>query len=187
METRMTQPVLVGDHLVLRTATEEAEIDQLRQTLNQGHYLMAGRPADHVLWQGIYRTDTEADCPEHVAVPCWGGVAKRPPSGGELSRSRRAQPWKAGASVGADGQSFPAAAGNPGAGPAGGDAGAAGDLQPGMEQPLPAVGPRSSRDSVSSRSASLQSHVVRCHPWVILIVAGQLRVSVRICRAWRVF
>jgi len=77
METLMTKPVLVVDHLVLRTATEEAEIDHLRQALNQGHYLKAGRPAGHVLWQGIYRTDTEADCPELVAVPCWGGAAKR--------------------------------------------------------------------------------------------------------------
>ena len=32
METLMSQPALVGDHLVLRTATEEAEIDHLRQT-----------------------------------------------------------------------------------------------------------------------------------------------------------
>lgn len=77
METLMTKPALVVDHLVLRTATEEAEIDHLRQALNQGHYLMAGRPAGHVLWQGIYRTDTEADCPELVAVLCWGGAAKR--------------------------------------------------------------------------------------------------------------
>ena len=40
METLMTQPALVGDHLVLRTATEEAEIHHLRQTLNEGHYLI---------------------------------------------------------------------------------------------------------------------------------------------------
>ena len=73
----MTKPALVTDHLVLRTATEEAEIDHLRQALNQGHYLKAGRPAGHVLWQGIYRTDTESDCPELVAVLCWGGAAKR--------------------------------------------------------------------------------------------------------------
>ena len=77
METLMTRPALVGDHLVLRTATEEAEIDHLRQTLNEGHYLTAGRLAGHVLWQGIYRTDTESDCPELVAVLCWGGTAKR--------------------------------------------------------------------------------------------------------------
>ena len=66
----MTKPALVADHLVLRTATEKAEIDHLRQALNQGHYLKAGRPAGHVLWQGIYRTDSEADCPELVAVLC---------------------------------------------------------------------------------------------------------------------
>jgi hypothetical protein len=36
--TLMTKPALVVDHLVLRTATEEAEIDILRQALNQGHY-----------------------------------------------------------------------------------------------------------------------------------------------------
>ena len=63
--------------LVLRIATEKAEIDHLRQTLNQGHYLKAERPAGHVLWQGIHRTDSEADCPELVAVLCWGGAAKR--------------------------------------------------------------------------------------------------------------
>jgi hypothetical protein len=57
METLMTQSALVVDHLVLRTATEDAEIDLLRQALNEGHYLKAGRPAGHVLWQGIYRID----------------------------------------------------------------------------------------------------------------------------------
>ena len=72
-----TKPALVVDHLVLRTATEEAELDQLRQALNQEHYLKAGRPAGHVLWQGIYRTDTAADGPELVAVLCWGGAAQR--------------------------------------------------------------------------------------------------------------
>ena len=77
MEALMTKSALIVDHLVLRTATEEAEIDHLRQALNKGHYLQAGRPAGHVLWQGIYRTDTEADCPELVAVLCWGGAAKR--------------------------------------------------------------------------------------------------------------
>ena len=77
MKARLIKPALVADHLVVRTATEEAEIDHLRQVLNQGHYLKAGRPAGHVLWQGIYGTDTEADCPELVAVLCWGGAAKR--------------------------------------------------------------------------------------------------------------
>ena len=73
----MTKPALVAEHLVLRTATEKAEIDHLRQALNQGHYLKAGRPAGHVLWQGIQRTDSEADGPELLAVLCWGGAAKR--------------------------------------------------------------------------------------------------------------
>ena len=73
METLMTKSALVVDHLVLRTATEDAEIDLLRQALNEGHYLKAGRPAGHVLWQGIYRTANETDCPELVAVLCWGG------------------------------------------------------------------------------------------------------------------
>jgi hypothetical protein len=77
METLMTKSALVVDHLVLRTAIQDAEIDLLRQALNEGHYLKAGRPAGHVLWQGIYRTDNETDCPELVAVLCWGGAAKR--------------------------------------------------------------------------------------------------------------
>jgi hypothetical protein len=73
----MTKPSLGVDPLLPRTAAGEAEIDQLRQTLNQGHYLRAGRPAGHVLWQGIHRTDTESGCPELVAVLCRGGAAKR--------------------------------------------------------------------------------------------------------------
>ena len=77
MESLMTKPALVADHLVLRSATQKAEIAPLREALNQGHYLKAGRPAGHVLWQGIYRPDPEADCPELVAVLCWGGAAKR--------------------------------------------------------------------------------------------------------------
>lgn len=77
MEALTTKPALGTDHLVLRTASEEAEITLLRQALNEGHYLKAGRPAGHVLWQGIYRTDNESDCPELVAVLCWGGAAKR--------------------------------------------------------------------------------------------------------------
>lgn len=77
MEALLNKPLLVAGDLLLRTATGEAEIDHLRQLLNQGHYLKAGRPAGHVLWQGIYRADTESDCPEPVAVLCWGGAAKR--------------------------------------------------------------------------------------------------------------
>ena len=77
MEFFATQSALVAERLVVRTATGEAEIDHLRQALNQGHYLQAGRPAGHVLWQGIYRADNETDYPELVAVLCWGGAAKR--------------------------------------------------------------------------------------------------------------
>ena len=71
LESRQTKPCLVADHIVLRTATEDAEINRLRQALNQGHYLKARRPAGHVLWQGIYHSDTGADCPQLVAVLCW--------------------------------------------------------------------------------------------------------------------
>ena len=77
MDALVIHPALIVDHLVLRTATEKAEIAPLRQALNEGHCLKAGRPAGHILWQGIYRTDTEADCPELVAALCWGGAAKR--------------------------------------------------------------------------------------------------------------
>ena len=73
----MTKPALVVDHLVLRTATEEAEIDHLRQALNRGHYLKAGRPAGHVLWQGISAYD-RGGLPELVAVLCWGGAGQAP-------------------------------------------------------------------------------------------------------------
>lgn len=45
METPITKPTLVVDHLVLRTATKESEINHLRQALNQVHYLKAGRAA----------------------------------------------------------------------------------------------------------------------------------------------
>ncbi len=77
MEALIPESALVTDNLTLRSATEEAEIDQLRQALNQGHYLKAGRPAGHVLWQGIYQSDAESGYPELVAVLCWGGAAKR--------------------------------------------------------------------------------------------------------------
>lgn len=50
----MTKPFLAVDHLLLRTAAGETEIDQLRQTLNKGLYLNVGPPAGHVLWQGVY-------------------------------------------------------------------------------------------------------------------------------------
>jgi len=77
MEALMPKSALLTGNLTLRSATEAGEIDHLREVLNQGHYLKAGRPAGHVLWQGIYQTDTEAGYPELVAVLCWGGAAKR--------------------------------------------------------------------------------------------------------------
>ena len=77
MESSLTKSALHTDNLILRTATEHAEIDHLRQVLNEGHYLKAGRPAGHTLWQGIYRTDSDSDYPELVAAICWGGAAKR--------------------------------------------------------------------------------------------------------------
>ena len=77
MEVLMPKAALCTESLTLRSATEKAEIDQLRQALNEGHYLKAGRPAGHVLWQGIYQADTESGYPELVAVLCWGGAAKR--------------------------------------------------------------------------------------------------------------
>ena len=50
------------------------------------------------------------------------------------------KPRLAGACVGADGKSFPSAAGNARAEPIGRDAGLAGNFQPGVEQPLSAAG-----------------------------------------------
>ncbi len=77
MELPTTKPALADGGLILRTATGQAEIDHIRQALNQGHYLKAGRPAGHVLWQGIYQTDGETGQPQLVAALCWGGAAKR--------------------------------------------------------------------------------------------------------------
>ena len=76
MEALMTKPALRTDTLTVRTAYEKAEIHDLRYILNEHHYLQAGRPAGHVLWQGIYRADSEPGYPELVAVLCWGGAAK---------------------------------------------------------------------------------------------------------------
>ena len=45
--------------LHIRTATEPLEISQLRAILDHEHYLKAGRPAGHVLWQGVYQQDPE--------------------------------------------------------------------------------------------------------------------------------
>jgi hypothetical protein len=42
-----------------RTATKPLEVIQLRAVLNDEHYLPVGRPAGHVLWQGVYQKDPE--------------------------------------------------------------------------------------------------------------------------------
>ena len=67
-----------GDQtLLLRTATEAFEIQQLRGALSDQHYLGAGKAAGHVLWQGVYRQDSENPAPRLLAVLCWAGAAKR--------------------------------------------------------------------------------------------------------------
>ena len=63
--------------LHIRTATEPLEISQLRAVLDHEHYLKAGRPAGHVLWQGVYQQDPEEGSNQLVAVLCWAGAAKR--------------------------------------------------------------------------------------------------------------
>jgi len=74
-----SRPSLVeaGSDLVIRSATEELEISQLRAVLDAEHYLKAGRPAGHVLWQGAYLRNEEEGRWKLVAVFCWGGAAKR--------------------------------------------------------------------------------------------------------------
>jgi hypothetical protein len=62
---------------VIRTATQPLEISQLRAVLDEQHYLKAGRPAGHVLWQGAWEHDTESGTDRLVAVFCWAGAAKR--------------------------------------------------------------------------------------------------------------
>ena len=63
--------------LEVRTATTELEISQLREALKTQHYLGAGRPAGHVLWQGVYEISTEEGTPRLCAVLCWAGAALR--------------------------------------------------------------------------------------------------------------
>ena len=63
--------------MTIRTASGKLEVSQLRAVLNEEHYLKAGRPAGHVLWQGAYQYDPEGETYTLVAVLCWGGAAKR--------------------------------------------------------------------------------------------------------------
>ncbi len=77
-DTSLCLPTLRADTAIrIRTATEPLEISQLRAVLDEEHYLKAGRPAGHVLWQGAYEQDTEDGSSKLVAVFCWGGAAKR--------------------------------------------------------------------------------------------------------------
>ena len=63
--------------LLIRTAKDPYDVDLLRQALNKEHYLKAGRPAGHTIWQGIYKTDTDDGYPRLCAVLCWSGAALR--------------------------------------------------------------------------------------------------------------
>jgi len=73
---KLTQLPSPATNLSLRTATQQAEVDQLRQALNREHYLKAGRPVGHTLWQGIYETDVEDGTSTLVCALCWGAAAK---------------------------------------------------------------------------------------------------------------
>ena len=53
--------------LSVRMAQEPAEVQLLRDALNCGHALKAGRPVGHVLWQGIYERDRPEDRQGHAA------------------------------------------------------------------------------------------------------------------------
>ena len=73
---KLTTLLNTSNDLFLRTATQDSEIEMLRQSLNREHYLKAGRPAGHILWQGIYESNPEDDTSTLVAVLCWGAAAK---------------------------------------------------------------------------------------------------------------
>lgn len=63
--------------LWLRVAETPAEVELLREALRAGHPLGAGRPAGHVLWQGVWERDEESERDMLCAVLCWGGAALR--------------------------------------------------------------------------------------------------------------
>jgi hypothetical protein len=67
----------IDSALQIRNATAPFEISQLRAVLDAEHYLKAGRPAGHVIWQGVYEHDPEDGSENLVAVLCWAGAAKR--------------------------------------------------------------------------------------------------------------
>jgi len=63
--------------LQIRTADTKYEVDLLRSSLNKEHYLQAGRPAGHTIWQGVYKIDTDEGFPILCAVLCWSGAVLR--------------------------------------------------------------------------------------------------------------
>ncbi len=67
----------IDSALQIRTATEPFEMSQLRAVLDAEHYLKAGHPAGHVIWQLVYEHDPEDSSENLVAVLCWAGAAKR--------------------------------------------------------------------------------------------------------------
>jgi hypothetical protein len=73
---KLTQLPIPTSSLNLRTATEDAEVNLLRQALNREHYLKAGRAVGHTLWQGVYETNSEDGSSKLVCVLCWGAAAK---------------------------------------------------------------------------------------------------------------
>lgn len=64
-------------NLETRVARTKEQIAPLREALDQGHYLKAGRPAGHVLWQGVYEQDGDNPEGKLCAVLCWAGAASR--------------------------------------------------------------------------------------------------------------
>ena len=76
--THICSPLDPGNQcLEIRQASTEFEIAQLREALNDEHYLKAGRAAGNTVWQGIYKIDAEEDYPILCAVLCWSGAALR--------------------------------------------------------------------------------------------------------------
>ena len=73
---KLTKTQFTDTKLLVRTATSKLEISLLREALNKEHYLKAGRPAGHVLWQGVYEQDIESEENRLVAVLCWAAAAK---------------------------------------------------------------------------------------------------------------
>ena len=67
----------ITQNLEIRHARTEFEIAQFRESLNDEHYLKAGRPAGNTIWKGIYKTELDEGYPILCAVLCWSGAALR--------------------------------------------------------------------------------------------------------------